>query len=69
MGKKKDYDQKVPGQQYEEIEAAQRKLGRDKIGNIQRSKDADKRALKHLGEEALERFRKRKKQVERRNDD
>lgn len=62
--RKKDYDPRAPGQQFEEIEAAQRQLGHDAISSIQGSKQADKEELKQLGDEALEAFRKKKQQEE-----
>ena len=52
MGKKKEYDPKVPGQQYEEIEAQKRK-NHEAIGSIQKSKDRDQEELEQLAEEAL----------------
>jgi hypothetical protein len=65
MGKKKkDYDAKEPGQQFEEIEATQRKLGREVIHNIEKSEQADKEELKQSADEALEAFRKKKLQGE-----
>lgn len=62
--KKKRYVPKDPGQQFEEIEAAQRKLGHNAINSIQGSKKADDQELKHLGGEALEALRKRRQQKE-----
>jgi len=60
MGKKKDYGPKEPGQQYEEIQRAQRRRGHSAIGNIEKSKQRDKDELKDLGDEALENIRQRK---------
>ena len=62
MGKKKDYDPKVPGQQLEEIQDAQRKYRqqRDFDIPIEKSKQRDKQELKQLGDEAHEKFRQSK---------
>jgi hypothetical protein len=61
MAKKhKQYAPKEPGQQFAEIEAAQRKLGRSSIQSIQGSKSKDKQELQRLAEEALEKLRRRK---------
>ena len=76
MAKKKDYSKKVPGQQFPEIEDAQRHWrqrqrqgegGIDSTGergriidSIEKSKQRDKEELKQLGDEALDNLRKRK---------
>lgn len=62
MGKKEDYDPKVPGQQLEEIQDAQRKYRqqRDFDIPIEKSKQRDKQELKQLGDEAHEKFRQSK---------
>lgn len=59
--KNPDGSLKEPGQQFEEIEAAQRQQGHDSIGSIQGSKNRDKEELKHLGQEALGNLRQRKR--------
>jgi hypothetical protein len=67
MAKKRDYDEKEPGQQFEEIEEAQRvyrrktrrnrgkgkpKKPRKKIDVIEKSKQRDKEELRKLGNDA-----------------
>jgi hypothetical protein len=68
MAKKRDYDEKEPGQQFEEIEEAQRNYrrqtrrtrgkGKDKktgkkIDFIEKSKQRDEEELRKLGDDAL----------------
>jgi hypothetical protein len=69
MVRKKPYGPKEPGQQYDEIEKAQRRLGRDRIGNIDKSKQRDKEELKRFADEALERLRQRQLRRARRRQD
>jgi hypothetical protein len=57
MGKKKDFDPKEPGQQYEEIIEAQQWKGHDAIGRIQKSKDRDQEELDQLADDALKHHR------------
>ena len=62
MAKKRDFDPKAPGQQYEEIQNAQRKQGRKRIRTNDKSKQRDKEELKRLADDAAERRRKRSEQ-------
>jgi hypothetical protein len=63
MGRKKDYGPKEAGQQFEEIEKAQRKLGRNVIRNTEKSRARDKSELKELGRDVLKRRRSRRQQT------
>jgi hypothetical protein len=60
MGRKKEYGPKDPGQQFEEIQDAQRKKGRDVIRRIDKSKQRDKEELKQLADRELQRLRRGK---------
>ena len=57
-----DGSDKAHGQQFEEIEEAQRRMGHGKIGSIHGSKTKDKAELAELADEALEQDRQRKMQ-------
>jgi hypothetical protein len=61
MAKKKDYDPKESGQNFEEIERAQRKLGHEEIGRIDKSAQRDREELKQLADEAMQKLRERTK--------
>ncbi len=61
MAKKKDYDPKEPGQNFDEIQRAQRKLGHDEIGRIDKSAQRDREELKQLADEAMQKLRQRTK--------
>jgi len=59
MRKNKDGSLKLPGQQFDEIERAQRKLRRGRIRSIKGSKSRDKKELEELGHDALKTIRSR----------
>jgi len=61
MAKKKDYDPKEPGQNFDEIQRAQRKLGHEEIGRIDKSAQRDREELKQLADEAMQKLRQRTK--------